>query len=671
MIRHLGDATTAVPPPKSSPQTVPRKAARLYPALSLLSVILVFLSAAAGVTLSAIALFHNLESSEVLDPLSRAVFFVASCVSLVYVLTHLVAARITYIKNLGSPTAYGKYVTGFAFLLARLGLPVWVAAITLAIFVAVNVGLDLSKGVKQNLPWLNVIISIASLFSLSAVLVVIEMADRPFATLGFSPPWFIRADDTSAYSREDDLGSSIVEAAASIFEKREKEYERDESLGNQERRKRKTLTKSNPREAQQRVSRHTRSMSMPTPLNTVFSDRSSVFTPASPAFHSAFAWRPPTRAGSTPKADGTAPIHSWVTWQEHGYLRQAASDISTNASARPNEVILPSLLRHTEYSPRSQALLEQQGEYDARRWTAIGMQSPPFTGGFPVASFQRPLTPLMTMEEENRIMSCGPAARDGDSEANHHLRIMQDNRPARSHSIATLTASKFGSTAGGEPVAPFQHTATAAEGRARRLRSDNDVLPNEGRRRRRISSDEPNDSRRLTYGTESQVDSYHTLRLSTRPTSQHDPTSNTYAPTQRPVSQTSTVRSVGSNVYNFSRPRTSAAARMQIKVARRLRAMKQRDSSSSVQRQTDEQMPTPPSTPGSPDTPRIIRDAAVRNLQDKLGRRKRIEQEDICRRPPSPETPRTARATAVKNLQERLGKRMMRHNGVEASNIAP
>lgn len=83
--------------------------------------------------------------------------------SLIYVFTHIAAARTGYIKNYGSPEVYGKYVAGLGFLLARLGLPVWVAAITFAIFVAVNVGLDPSKGIRENLPWLNVIISISSL----------------------------------------------------------------------------------------------------------------------------------------------------------------------------------------------------------------------------------------------------------------------------------------------------------------------------------------------------------------------------------------------------------------------------------------------------------------------------------------------------------------------------
>lgn len=164
MSRIHDGATTAVQQhiSLSTPDQLQR-AARIYPALSLLSVALLFLTAAAGIALSAVVLFLNLESTEVLDPLSRAVFFVASCMSLTYVITHIIASRTAYIKSYGSPKAYGKYVARLAFLLARLGLPVWVAATIFAIFVAVNIGLDLSNGIQENIPWLNVIICIASL----------------------------------------------------------------------------------------------------------------------------------------------------------------------------------------------------------------------------------------------------------------------------------------------------------------------------------------------------------------------------------------------------------------------------------------------------------------------------------------------------------------------------
>ncbi|KXH62879.1 hypothetical protein CSAL01_11878 [Colletotrichum salicis] len=593
MSQHYEDATTSVPPLTLPPKTTtPQKANRLYPVLSLLSVILLFISAGAGIALSAVVLFENLESTEVLDPLSRAVFFVASCMSLVYVFTHLVAGRTAYIKNYGSPTIYGKYIAGFAFLLARLGLPVWVAAITLSIFVAVNIGLDLSKGVQENLPWLDVIISISSLFSLAAVLAVIEMADRPFATLGVSQTWFIRGEDPLACPDDDDLEPGIVFMAPSLQDKREKRVEKHGGLGKPEKRKRKTLTKKNPHEPQHRALRHARSMSMPTPLNNVFGDRPGAMMPDSPVFSNAFAWKPPTKDGATPKASGAVTLDDWVTWREYASMRHGGSDISTDASARPDEVILPSMSRHVQYSPRSQALLEEQGR-----------------------------------------------------SSRYGLGTISDHPPTLPH-IATLV--------------------TRADGITNSIRPDSNVLPNEGRRRRRISSVSSHEGRRLTYRTESRVTSQHSSRPSTRPPSQH-PSVATLA--TKPASPTLTVRSVRSDVHNFSRPRTSAAARMQSKVARRPRALKQQETENATQPQVDEHRPTSPITPMSPATPRTVRAAAVKTLQDRLGKRNLKKQSEESPRPATPETPRTARATAVKTLQERLGKRMMRRNEEEAAQI--
>ncbi|KAG7047199.1 hypothetical protein JMJ77_0015410 [Colletotrichum scovillei] len=666
MSQHYENATTSVPPLALSPKTTPQKANRLYPVLSLLSVILLFISAGAGIALSAVVLFQDLESTEVLDPLSRAVFFVASCMSLVYVFTHLVAGRTAYIKNYGSPTKYGKYVAGFAFLLARLGLPVWVAAITLSIFVAVNIGLDLSKGVQENLPWLNVIISISSLFSLAAVLAVIEMADRPFATLGISQAWFIRGEDPLACpDDDDDLEPGVVYMTPSLQANIEKHAEKPRVSSKPEKRKRKTLTKRNPHEPQRRALRHARSISMPTPLNAVFGDRPGVSLPDSPVSSSAFAWKPPTRDGATPKAAARVALDDWVTCREHASMRQGDSDISTNASAQPGEVILPSMPRHAEYSPRSQALLEEQGRYDSRRWTAIGMQSPPINGRFLDIPFRRPLTPLMTMEEENRLVGRRPSTRDGDWEANYHLQMRQASRPASSRTTTTFRSSRYGLEAIPDHPPSLPHIATLvnrADGITNSIRPDSNVLPNEGRRRRRISSVSSLEGRRLTYRTESRVISEQSSRPSTRPPSQHP---SIAALATRPASPTSTVRSIRSDVHNFSRPRTSAAARMQSKVARRLRALKQQETENARRSQVEGPLPASPSTPISPATPRTVRAAAVKTLQDRLGKRNLKKQAEESPRPATPETPRTARATAVRNLQERLGKRMMRRNEEE------
>ncbi|KAK1487663.1 hypothetical protein CTAM01_11696 [Colletotrichum tamarilloi] len=250
----------------------------------------------------------------------------------------------------------------------------------------------------------------------------------------------------------------------SLQENIEKHAEKPRVPSKPQKRKRKTLTKRNPQEPQRRALRHARSISMPTPLNAVFGDRPGAVMPDSPVSSSAFAWKPPTRDGATPKAAGRVALDDWVTWREHA------------------------------------------------------------------------------------------------------IRLYLKNRGA----LAT-----------------------------------------------------------------------------------------------RPASPTSTVRSMRSDVHNFSRPRTSAAARMQSKVARRLRALKQQETENARRSQVEGPLPASPSSPISPATPRTVRAAAVRTLQDRLGKRNLKKQAEESPRPATPETPRTARATAVKNLQERLGKRMMRRNGEE------
>ncbi|CAI0641409.1 unnamed protein product [Colletotrichum noveboracense] len=709
MSRNYEAATIPVLSPRSSPNPPPpQTAARIYPVLSLISVILLFLSAGAGIALSAVVLFRNFESIEVLDPLSRAVFFVASCMSLAYVLTHIIAARTAYIKNNGSPKAYGKYVAGLAFLLARLGLPVWVAAVTLAIIVAVNIGLDVSKGIQENLPWLNVIISVASLLSLIAMLAVIEMAERPFATIGLSQSWFVRGDHPFTAPDEEDIDYGLVEVVSmvkdvklpptakqikarkmlsTIQEKKEKKPEK---------RKRKTLTKKNPYEAQlqrqrqqqeqeqHRTLRHARSMSMPTPLNAVFGDSPEPRLPDSPGLHTAFAWKPPTREG-TPRAAGAVIFEDLGAWRDRVSLYQTASDISTSASAPSDDVILPSMPRQAHYSPRSQALLlDQQQKYDLRRWTAIGMQSPPFDSRFLDVPFKRPPTPLMTMEDEHRMLGRRPSTRDGDWEANYHLRMHQNSRPSSSHTSRTgrsSMTSRTGFTIRDEPpslppiatVSSLVIASTMNEVKktnTNSIRPDSDVLPNEGRRRRRLSN--VSDKRRQTYRTDSR-----SLSQTYRPSSRYV---STISQETRPTSPTMTIRSARSgrsDVHNFSRPRTSAAARMQSKVAKRLRAMKNQQQQQQQQlvlsvtrRSVGGETSSSPSTPGTPNTPRTVRAAAVKTLQERLGRRNQQQlPTDGEQRLPSPQTPRTARATAVRTLQERLGKRMMRRNEAEAAQL--
>lgn len=89
-------------------------------------------------------------------------------------------------------------------------------------------------------------------FSLAAVLAVIEMADRPFATFGFSQAWFIRGEDPLASPDDYDLEPGSTEIMPLFQEKQEKKHEEHDKAEKKQKRKRKTLTKRNPYEKHHR-----------------------------------------------------------------------------------------------------------------------------------------------------------------------------------------------------------------------------------------------------------------------------------------------------------------------------------------------------------------------------------------------------------------------------------
>lgn len=140
-----------------------RPKSRRYPFLSLLSVLLVLLSSGSGIALFIVIAVLKLESPG--DFASRVLLLVASCMSIAYVALHLAASRKTYVKNHGSrsPQIYGHYVVALALLLARLSLPVWIAAIVTTAVIAAKTGLDGSRGVQGNMPWLNLLASVSAL----------------------------------------------------------------------------------------------------------------------------------------------------------------------------------------------------------------------------------------------------------------------------------------------------------------------------------------------------------------------------------------------------------------------------------------------------------------------------------------------------------------------------
>ncbi|KAJ9131807.1 hypothetical protein NKR23_g11565 [Pleurostoma richardsiae] len=168
-----------------SKQVAGRRRNRRFPTLALLSLIILFLSAGSGVALSVLIVRFKLETTN--DFPSRVLLFVASCMSLLYVLLHFFAARRTYTRREhGAPWIYGEQVCGLALLLARLTIPVWIASVVTTAIVSRKVGLDTSRRLQENVPWLTLLVSVLALLSSCAIQFAIETSDRPFATLGVS-----------------------------------------------------------------------------------------------------------------------------------------------------------------------------------------------------------------------------------------------------------------------------------------------------------------------------------------------------------------------------------------------------------------------------------------------------------------------------------------------------
>jgi hypothetical protein len=133
------------------------------PFVSIVLVVFISLSAASGVALSVIIVFFNLESDQALDFPSRIVLFAASCVSLLYVVLHLIASRTSYVKGNASPQVYGKYAAAVAFLLAQVGLLGWIGAVVTTALVAARTRLDFTRGIGRNAHWLSLLVSVVAL----------------------------------------------------------------------------------------------------------------------------------------------------------------------------------------------------------------------------------------------------------------------------------------------------------------------------------------------------------------------------------------------------------------------------------------------------------------------------------------------------------------------------
>jgi len=135
---------------------------RRLPAVALCALLGLFLAAAAGAAFSVLAVHFGLRVAG--DLASRLLVFIASAVSLLYVVVHACGARRRFTKTPhGPPWIYGNYVHAAALLLSRLGFALWIAAIVTTALLLSTVGVGPATGLAEQSIYLNLVICIVGL----------------------------------------------------------------------------------------------------------------------------------------------------------------------------------------------------------------------------------------------------------------------------------------------------------------------------------------------------------------------------------------------------------------------------------------------------------------------------------------------------------------------------
>lgn len=133
------------------------------PIIALLGLLTHLVISGLGVAISVLVVHFHLEVifAGTLDLVARILLFVASCMSIFYVLMHAFAAREHYVKGHGSPQIFGYFSVAVAVLIARLSVPVWTGSVVFMALVAAQRGFNAMEGLKGNVVWVQ--LGIASL----------------------------------------------------------------------------------------------------------------------------------------------------------------------------------------------------------------------------------------------------------------------------------------------------------------------------------------------------------------------------------------------------------------------------------------------------------------------------------------------------------------------------
>lgn len=135
------------------------------PILLLLAILSHLVFCGAAIAVSVLVVCYSLQETDetVLGLVARILFFVASCVGVVYVFMHVCAARETFVRSQGTSHLYGRFTVTVAILIMRLGLPLWASAVGTTAVVAKQKGLDLRLGIKGNFIWIQLAAAVLGL----------------------------------------------------------------------------------------------------------------------------------------------------------------------------------------------------------------------------------------------------------------------------------------------------------------------------------------------------------------------------------------------------------------------------------------------------------------------------------------------------------------------------
>ncbi|KAI1206926.1 uncharacterized protein F4807DRAFT_218499 [Annulohypoxylon truncatum] len=185
------------------------------PSILLASLIFLFISSVAGLSLAVVLLLQPAEVQTAC--IARDLILFAASIGLVYVCIHIRGARKDY-RRRGNlpPQIYGDYLHASALLIARFGIAVWVAAlVATAVMIAKAAP---SNGLAKMTPYLDLVICLGALPPFIAISATIESNPTPFATTGVSSKSFLSCQSSEV---SDDLSADLSVSRRASLQRQE------------------------------------------------------------------------------------------------------------------------------------------------------------------------------------------------------------------------------------------------------------------------------------------------------------------------------------------------------------------------------------------------------------------------------------------------------------------